>query len=113
MKTVTTRPAFQGELMIRRIAVLPSSAKLTDPTKGHHIVAHSESGHHHVVDADLAQRFIDDTNAFISYLSVADKATIEHLRSYDTHETLELDAGVYEVRLAREYTAEGFRPSTD
>jgi hypothetical protein len=113
MKTVTNKPCFQGDLMIRRIAVVPTAAVNSDAQNGYHVVAHSETGHNHVVLERSAQMFIDQTNAFIAYLDVADEAVIEHLRSFDTHEALKLPAGKYEVRRQREYIPEGYRRAAD
>ena len=113
MKTVTTRPSFQGDLMIRKITSIPKSAKQTAPENGHHIVAHSETGHHHVIEATAADRFIDETNAFIAYLKVASATELQHLRHFDTHEALTLEPGLYEIRQQREYVAEGFRRAAD
>lgn len=113
MKTVTSRPSFQGDLMIRRIDALPKSVKAVDGENNVHILAHSETGHHHVIDAGLADRFIDQMNDFIGYLSVASDAEIRHLRSHDTHETLMLTPGIYEVRQQREYVPEGYRRAAD
>lgn len=113
MRTVTHRPAFQGDLMIRRIDASPAGLKKVDGIDGQHLVAHSETGHHHVVDAGMAQRFIDNTNEFISYLEVASETELKHLRNFDTHETLALEPGTYEVRHQRSYTPEGFRRVED
>ena len=113
MKTVTTRPSFQGDLMIRRIMALPENVMVGSREGDHHILAHSETGHHHVVDANLADRFIDQMNDFISYLSVSSDVEIEHLRSFDTHDPLLLTPGLYEVRRQREYVPEGFRRVED
>ncbi len=113
MKTVTNKPCFQGDLMIRRIDDIPAGVVASNPENGVHILAHSETGHHHVVLERSAQKFIDQTNAFISYLSVADTSVIEHLRSHDTHEALEVPPGNYEIRNQREYIPEGFRRAAD
>ncbi len=113
MKTVTHLPSFQGDLMIRQIDAIPANVKPSTAKDGKHILAHSESGHHHVIDSRAADRFIDETNAFIAYLDVADETVLEHLRSFDTHESYLLTPGKYEVRNAREYTPEGWRKSAD
>jgi hypothetical protein len=112
-KTVTERPSFQGDLMIRRILAIPSAAKPRDAVDGKHILAHSETGHHHVIDSRAAQMLIDQTNEFIAYLDVATDAEVEHLRSFDTHESVLLTPGRYEVRRQREHVAEGFRRAAD
>ena len=114
MKKVTERPCFQGDLMIRRITCLPTGVKPTASEKGFHILAHSETGHHHVIESRAANRFIDEANQFISYLSVLSDAEVRHLRDFDTHGALEVEAGyIYEVRNQREHTPEGWRRAQD
>lgn len=88
MKKVTTRPSFQGDLMIRRIDAVPAGLKTAVAERGVHILAHSETGHHHVIESRAADRFIDEANAFIAYLEVMEPTELKHLRDHDTHETL-------------------------
>ncbi|MES2055780.1 MAG: hypothetical protein V4564_07580 [Pseudomonadota bacterium] len=113
MKTVTGRLSFQGDICIRRIEALPAGLELAKAENGHHIVAHSETGHNHVVLERSAQLLIDKTNEFIAFLSVKEPTELEHLRSFDTHETLLLPPGNYEVRRQREHTPEGWRRAAD
>ena len=113
MKTVTHLPSFQGDVMIRRIDQLPEGLKPSAAHNGVHVVAHSETGHHHVVKERSAQLLIDETNAFIAYLDVAEPVELEHLRSFDTHESYLLAPGKYEIRRQREHTPEGWRRAAD
>lgn len=113
MKTVTERPSFQGDICIRRIDIIPAGLSATVAANGVHILAHSETGHHHVVRERAAQMLIDQTNAFIAYLDVAEPTVLEHLRSFDTHEPLLLRPGLYEVRRQREHVPEGWRRAAD
>lgn len=113
MKTVTNRPSFQGDVCIRRIGAIPASAKPAVAEGGVHIIAHSETGHHHVVKERNAQLLIDETNAYIAYLDIADDTVLEHLRDFDTHEPLALPPGKYEVRRQREAMPEGWRRAQD
>jgi len=113
MKTVTTRPSFQGDLMIRRIDEIPAGLVEATPEGGNYIVAHSETGHHHVVKERAAQMLIGKTNAFIAYLDVAEPVVLEHLRSFGTHEPYLLAPGKYEVRRQREHVPEGWRRAAD
>ena len=113
MKTVTTLPSFQGDLMIRRVDAIPAGFITAIPESGYFIVAHSETGHHHVVKECSAQLLIDETNAFIAYLNVAEPTELEHLRSFDTHESYLLSPGKYEVRRQREHIPEGWRRAAD
>lgn len=113
MKTITERPSFQGDLCIRRINILPTGLTVAAGENGKHILAHSETGHHHCVAERGAQMLIDQTNAFIAYLDVAEPTVLEHLRSFDTHEPYLLPPGKYEVRRQREHTPEGWRRAAD
>jgi hypothetical protein len=105
--------AAQGDVMFIKIDNIPSDAIEAKAEKGYLIVAHSETGHNHVIDCRNAQMLIDKTNNFIAYLKVSKPAEVEHKRSFDTHESLLLDPGNYEVRRQREYVAEGFRRVAD
>lgn len=105
--------AAQGDCLLTKIKNLPEGLEPAKAENGYHVVAHSETGHNHVVLEKHATLFIDQTNAFIAYLKVADECVIEHLRSFDTHAPISLDKGVYEVRRQREYTPQGFRKAQD
>src|SRR5580700_1097494 len=113
MKTVTKNPCFQGDLCIRQVDRLPDGLTAQSGKEGYLILAHSETGHHHVVLERSAQLLIDQTNAFIAYLKVAEPCELEHLRSYDTHEPWALEPGIYELRRQREHVPEGWRPAED
>jgi hypothetical protein len=117
MKTFQNRAA-QGDLLIRRIAKLPDGIKQATEVK-HYIVAHSETGHHHVIDvAPNVKYYPSKSFDQPSYLEVveatdATEVLIRHLRDYDTHESLKVPAGVFELRNQREYTPEGWRKAQD
>lgn len=115
MKVVTTRPAFQGDVMIRRIDKMPKDLDEVAPEKGAYIVAHSETGHHHVIEArpdvKMYKRAKDDYEAFLRI--VAGQSTLEHKRDFDTHAPLSLPPGNYQIKRQREYIPEGFRRAAD
>jgi len=116
MKIVTYLPSFQGELMVRRIdEEIPATARAVPPIAGYHIVAHSETGHHHVIDGVKAAVYEAADDEFIGWIKSlgGDGAEITHQRGFDTHEALHLPPGIYEIRRQREYTAEGFRRAAD
>jgi len=116
MKTVNDCGA-QGDVLIRRIGKIPKSAVEAFETKespGRHIIAHSETGHHHVVDSTKAKFYVDPADTMVGYISVFDKhVDLEHLRDYDKHETLRLPTGDYELRRQREWSPEGWRQVAD
>lgn len=43
--------AAQGDVFIRRVDTIPTDAAERRPTDNRHIVAHSETGHHHWLEA--------------------------------------------------------------
>jgi len=107
--------AAQGDLLIRRIADIPDNAISAKADNGKFVVAHSETGHNHVIKAEPGVQYFTTNDPMIAYLKVIDEVEtkIEHLRSFDTHETIKLDAGNYEIRRQREYTPEGWRRVSD
>jgi hypothetical protein len=100
-------------VMFIRIAKIPECAVAAEEKDGHFVVAHSETGHDHVLDSRNAQMLIDKTNEFVAYVKVSKETEVKHQRSFDTHESLLLSPGNYQVRRQREYVAEGFRRVAD
>jgi hypothetical protein len=118
MKTFTNIAA-QGDLLIRRIAELPANLHAMPVEEGKYVVAHSETGHNHVIEArPHVKAYTDKNDPFICYLEVirqeeAWQVTLDHLRSYHTHESIAIDPGIYEIRRQREYTPQGWRRVED
>ena len=105
---------FQGELCFRRVAELPREG-LREAVRvdGVLIVGHSETGHHHVVEAADA-RLLESPDPLVAYL-VAEGAyaDVTHLREFDTHATLSLAQGTWQVIRQREHSPAGWRPVAD
>lgn len=110
--------AAQGDVMFVRVDKIPANAKRIEPKNGVYIVAHSETGHHHVIAENDAVHMYDTEDPLVSYLEVI-KATeetetlLEHLRSWDTHETLKFPVGNFQVSRQRELAPEGWRRAQD
>ena len=111
-KLVTARPCFQGEVMMRKIDQLPEGLKPV-PNGDRIVIAHSETGHDHVIDSRNAQLLIDATNKFVAYLRVTERCEQVHLRGHDTHDTAVYEPGFYELRYHAEETPEGWRRVED
>jgi hypothetical protein len=119
MKTVH-RFGAQGDVVFIQRKAVPKGAKPIEYGKAL-VVAHSETGHHHIIDRPDATMalFADATDPLISYLQLRGRAIADvvHLRDFDTHETIRLDAGspdsVWEVRRQREWTPERERAVND
>ena len=106
MKTVTHRPSFQGDLMIRRIDNLPSGVTQAAPDNDVHILAHSETGHHHVIESkgasvSVLDRQLEGMRVLRAILE--NPTSLEHLRDHDTHEPIVMEPGLYEFRIGREF----------
>jgi len=115
MKLVTNRPVAQGDILIIPITYIPADAKRAKAEEGYFIIAHSETGHHHVIDRTKVEVYEAADDAFVAYVrTFRDGAEIEHQRSFDTHETVALSPDrLYEIRRQREYVPQGFRKAAD
>lgn len=111
-----SRPVFQGDLMIRRLAAVPAGLN-EDSSEDARVVAHSETGHHHVLDGDVTMYRSGD--GMLAVAECRSAVQLKHMRDFDTHETLEFsggagdDAFVIECRRQREHTPEGWRRVED
>jgi len=116
MKTAT-HMAAQGDVLFRRIDALPENANRVY-RDGPLVVAHSETGHHHVIRSPDAELF-SAKNPLISFLRIDGTfVDVEHLRDFDTHETLRLlgnETGptYFEVRRQREHTFDNWQLVND
>lgn len=110
--------AAQGDLLLRRVDRIPVGVKPGQSEDGEYIVAHSETGHNHVIEATKNVAFYTTNDPMISYLEVIEatdktEVLLKHLRTFDTHKTIVVPPGIYEVRRQREYVPEGWRQITD
>lgn len=117
MKTFE-KMAAQGDFIIRRIEKIPADVVAVKPVDGVIVVAHSETGHNHVMEATHVKAFDvktegNNVDIYRMFLSVDQSTPIEHLRSFDTHSPIMVAPGNYEVRRQREYTPQGFRRAAD
>jgi hypothetical protein len=116
MKTFT-KMAAQGDFVIIRIDDIPANVEKFEAESNHYVIAHSETGHNHVMVINYVEAFkpkhTPDRDLYELFLNVKEPTDIVHLRSFDTHETLRVPAGKYQVRRQREYVPEGFRRAAD
>ncbi len=113
MKTFNQQAA-QGDTLITQIDNIPDGLIEMKPENGQFVIAHSETQHHHVLPSRGVQAYHNPQNPMIMFVVVKrDYADLKHLRSFDTHETLRLKEGAYEIRRQREYTPEGWRRIED
>jgi hypothetical protein len=116
MKTFT-KIAAQGDMMIMKIEELPAGLEAYEVEGAHYVIAHSETGHNHVMEKQGVKAFkrknTSEANLFELFLTVDSDSEIKHLRSYDTHETIKVPKGNYIIKRQREYTPQGFRRAQD
>lgn len=103
----------QGDIYIKRVDKLPAGAIKVEPENGRVIVTHSETGHHHLMNADAVTMYRLPDSIMDCLLVVDQPTALEHLREHDTHEPIMFDKGVYHVRRQQEYTPEGLRRVED
>jgi hypothetical protein len=95
-----------GELLLIPINELPANLEQTFVGE-RYIVAHSETGHHHVAVADAPNaltvfRPIGADSPDL-YLKVSAPSKIEHQKDFDKHETKTIPEGIYLCRPKSEY----------
>lgn len=101
--------AAQGEVNIRRIgnADMPTDMTPVAPEKGLLIVGHSESGHHHgfreTPGVAVLERTKDVPAGMKILYAILENPTALIQDAASPHEALNLDAGVYEIRISREF----------
>ena len=108
--------AAQGDCLLIRIDSLPTDIIPCKPDNNNEfIIAHSETGHNHVIEASPEIKVYNDKKdplkAYIEVLRA--DVILEHKRDFDTHLPISISKGLYEVRRQREYTPEGFRRAAD
>jgi hypothetical protein len=101
-KTIQKKMVRHGELIMVPVSKLPQGFE--ESFKGSEfIVAHSETGHHHVAVGDVTiYRPIGGDSADI-YLRANKDSVIEHRKTHDKHETKPIFKGLYLCRPKTEY----------
>lgn len=110
--------AAQGELLFTRIEKLPDTAKAVEATDGRYVVGHSETGHHHVVQAKRGvQYFEDSANSNVAYIKLdrTPFADVIHLRDFDTHKSLRMpgNGSIFKINKQQEWSPEGWQKVMD
>ena len=109
----TTNGAAQGEILLIPVDSIPEDAKPVQGTDGFHVVAHSETGHHHRMPSNSVDLFQAANDALTQFVDVKRTAVLEHLRKEHTHEAYEVEPGAYLVRTARESALRKGAPNED
>lgn len=121
--TVTaTQKARQGDVLFRLVprSAMPADARKATLVDGKYVAAHSETGHHHVVDPTEAVLY-ETADPFVAYLVLDDgvsAATSVHQKTGEhVHGPVNLlsrgSDWVWQVRRQREWLPEGLRAAAD
>jgi hypothetical protein len=116
-KTVK-QAAAQGDVLFRRVTKIPDGFVAVE-RKGALVVAHSETGHHHVIEIPGVTMHERADSPLVAYLKMGDDVRafdVVHQRPWDTHDTLRCvgkPGDVWELRRQREHTPEGWRRVQD
>ncbi len=104
----------QGDVLLTTVTSIPQRFKAQTPEANDtHVVTHSETGHHHVVESKHVDFFTSANEPFVSFLKVKQPTDLRHLRDFDIHESIQLDPGMYRVNRQREFDEEGVRRVAD
>ncbi len=102
--------AAQGDMLMTLVDMIPEQfTKQAPESNDVHIVTHSETGHHHVVDSGYVDLYTAANDPLVSFLQVVKTTNLRHLREDDTHEDIELDPGIYRINRQREEEPGGHR----
>jgi hypothetical protein len=99
-----TVQAAQGDVLLRRVDQIPSSAKEKKFVSGV-VVAHSETGHHHSFAKNCGVTYFETNDPTVAFLRVDSASLLEHHRSFDTHAAILFSPGNYELRRPTEYVS--------
>lgn len=86
----------QGEIRMFRVDEIPATAKPVAKENGKFIIGHSETGHHHVLEAERVQVFMDEAapeGMRVLYAILESPGSLDHLRGHDTHAPHSFAAG--------------------
>lgn len=98
----------QGEIYARKLETLPKGLVefAERNASGHWIISHSESGHHHLLGAEGVE-VMERTKNVPSGMRILYAIVKEPTRLYQDaatpHDAHEVNPGIYEFRIAREY----------
>lgn len=98
----------QGEIYACKIETLPDGlSDFTEKLNGAWVISHSESGNHHVIDEAgvvVMERTKDVPDGMrILYAIVENPTQLRQDAGGNPHEAHDLDPGIYELRIAREF----------
>lgn len=101
LEATMSKRIIHGENAIMPVEKVPDGLNWHPET--HAIIGHSESGHHHLLEAAKDTEYELAELDGVLYLRLTDTAKIIHKKSFDVHEAVTLDPGLYQVTHKLEY----------
>ena len=101
----------QGDLLLVPVASLPEQTWEAGSGRRLVLAEGEATGHAHVIVDDRAELRREAFWNGRRFVVVEEGATVA--LEHDEHDTLSVPAGVYEVRIQREYSPRGFRQVSD
>lgn len=89
-----------GELFIQAVDKLPKGEYRAVKQL---VAAHSETGHHHVLESTAEFEVMGEVDKTDLYLRLFEPAKLVHKKTANRHKTLNLKAGLYKVWHKTEY----------
>lgn len=93
--------AQHGEAFLRPVDTIPAGETTKHKLL---VVAHSETGHHHVLESETEFEVMGDADKESLYLRLFEPAKLVHKKSFDIHETETIVPGDYKVYYKKEYS---------
>ncbi len=95
---MNNEPKTHGENFFEPIAKLPEGPIKEVKSL---IAAHSESGHNHLLTSDHPFKVVQVNDR--TYIEVMFDALLSHQKTFNKHDTLTIEPGVYEIKHKTEY----------
>ena len=101
MKTNNAEIVRHGEVILKPVDSIPEGAVLSETIKSK-IVAHSETGHHHVLEADTDFKIY--TLMGDTYIEIPSVATLRHEKTgKDVHAPHKIAPAIYKIVVKNEF----------
>ncbi|MDE2100922.1 MAG: hypothetical protein KGL39_26990 [Patescibacteria group bacterium] len=95
------RVALQhGEVILFPVSKLPKGETRQEIKV---VVAHSETGHHHIVISNKPVDVMGDVEKHDLYIRLFEPAKLVHQKTTDKHRTLKVPAGIWKILHKSEY----------
>lgn len=92
-----------GEMFIQKIDKLPELKNAKSHKVKMAVLAHSETGHNHVLSSTKTFTVHEIGEQVEKYLELSAPAELDHKKELDRHENRTLEKGIYKITFKQEY----------